>query len=409
MRLFVVDNNLTDKTGHFFALDRWLQEEANTRSIDALFFINRSAPNEIAKTLSARSIFSCNSFSDFSGDKYCADVDNFLQVGPQFAKELQALNKEKLSGSDIVFFPLVNQNDLLGCALWLNHMPRETRPYVCINFMLSNFVNPQNDSLTVAGLLYRSAAKILLKAQGKEKLVYTAQSSRMAEFLSWLLSHPVTASPMLNAYNLAGNADQPDAVKKITAGACRIAIIGCAKSEKGFDLVPDLLRLLTAKIPNPNFFVQVTTEHKAWTKEIAGIQTMTNVELHHGALAERDYFEKLQNADIVLLPYRPLEYKYMTSGIFSEAVAMGKVIVAPDSSWMSEQIKNRKGAGKLFASFDAQSIADAVLAALKDYETLAADAGRYAESWKQEQNLSKYIDELLTAYYIKEIRNVGCV
>ena len=123
---------------------------------------------------------------------------------------------------------------------------------------------------------------------------------------------------------------------------------------------------------------------------------MSNVELHHGFLEESNYFEKLRDTDIVLLPYDPFLYKYMVSGVFAEAVAMGKVVVAPDSSWMAEHIKNKRAAGKLFNSFDPQSIADAVLKAIEDYETLHSDADRYAESWKKEQNLGKYIDGLLT-------------
>ena len=63
---------------------------------------------------------------------------------------------------------------------------------------------------------------------------------------------------------------------------------------------------------------------------------------------------------------------------------------------MAEHIKNKRAAGKLFNSFDPQSIADAVLEAIKDFEILHSDAERYAESWKKEQNLGKYIDGLLT-------------
>ena len=122
---------------------------------------------------------------------------------------------------------------------------------------------------------------------------------------------------------------------------------------------------------------------------------MSNVELYQGTLDEAAYFEKIQNTDIILLPYHPIRYKYLTSGVFAEAVALGKVVVVPDSSLMADHIKNKQGAGKLFKSFDPQSIADAVLEAIKDHETLQSDAERYAKSWRKEQNLGKFIAGLL--------------
>ena len=398
MRLFVVDNNLEGKIGHFYAIDLWIKKEASKRGIDARFFINRSATDEIIKTLSAQAIFSYSSYGGTSRDKLSGHVDNFLHVGLQLATELQFLTSEGLSGNDIVFFPMVSQNDIFGCAIWLNRIPHQSRPYVCMNFMRPSFVYlyPQNDTITLSGILCRSAAKILLQSLGKEKLIYTAQSASMAKLLSKLLYHPATESPMLHTYNLPANQDKPTAVKKFVAEDCRILIIGGSRVEKGFHHVPDLLELLTIKISNPSFFVQVTTELHHFKKEIARLQTMANVELHLGYLEEAAYFEKLRDTDIVLLPYDPLLYKYLTSGIFAEAVAMGKVVVAPDSSWMAEQINNKKGAGKLFNSFDPPSIADAVLAAIEDYETLHSDAVRYAETWKNEQNLGIYLEGLLT-------------
>lgn len=397
MRIFVVDNNLVSSGGHCFAVDRWIKEEANKRGIKAHFFINKFAPDDIRNSLSAVAIFSHHSYKRISRDKYCAAIDDFLCVAPQIAIELQSLSNEGLSENDLVFFPMVSQNDLIGCALWLEKIPKQSRPYVCMNFMRANFVDPQNDLVTLAGILYRSAAKKLVNLLGNEMLIFTTQSLGIANFLSELLSHPVSISPMLNNYNLQNiPAQSTTGLHKIEPGEYRIAILGDTRHEKGFHLVPEIISLLNKVIPNIIFFVQISRGFSGWEKEINKLQTISNVELRFGALEEDAYFESLYHADIVLLPYHPLLYKYMSSGIFSEAVSMGKVIVAPDSTWMADHIKNNKAAGKVFNSYKPQSITDAVQEAIKDYKILYSRAERYAESWKQEQNVGKYFDKLLS-------------
>lgn len=57
------------------------------------------------------------------------------------------------------------------------------------------------------------------------------------------------------------------------------------------------------------------------------------------ALSREKYLEYIQRADVVLLPYDAPKYRYRSSGIFVEAIGLGKVTLVPDECWMSDELR----------------------------------------------------------------------
>ncbi len=55
-------------------------------------------------------------------------------------------------------------------------------------------------------------------------------------------------------------------------------------------------------------------------------------------LSTERYFEELARADMVLLPYDPKTYRYSISGIFVEAVVLGKLPIACAGSWLAHEL-----------------------------------------------------------------------
>ena len=66
-----------------------------------------------------------------------------------------------------------------------------------------------------------------------------------------------------------------------------------------------------------------------------------------------DFLSTLSMCDILVLPYDEQVYQYRCSGVFSEAVAMGCLIVAPDIPGLHEQVNLPQPIGALYARRDA--------------------------------------------------------
>ncbi len=75
-----------------------------------------------------------------------------------------------------------------------------------------------------------------------------------------------------------------------------------------------------------------------------------------------DFLAALSLCDIVVLPYDEQLYQYRCSGVFSEAVALGCLIVAPDIPGLHQQINLPQPVGACYASRD--DLEDAVLRAI---------------------------------------------
>jgi glycosyltransferase involved in cell wall biosynthesis len=114
-------------------------------------------------------------------------------------------------------------------------------------------------------------------------------------------------------------------------------------------------------------------------------------------LSEREYYELLDQADIVALPFRRRIYAASTSGGFVEALAMGKPVVVTAGTWMSAQLE-RAGAGLTCADGSGADLARALRAARAGRGELAARAAAQRASWLAYHNPRSAVSGLLGAF-----------
>lgn len=145
------------------------------------------------------------------------------------------------------------------------------------------------------------------------------------------------------------------------------------------------------------FFVQVTTREMAARlgKGFDDLRATNNVELQFGDMSADDYMARLRMSDTVLIPYSPQHYAVKASGVFAEAVAMGKVTVVSPGGWMAGELHAGRGAGTVFKSFDAGAMVAAIGEAVERFSTLDADAQARASAWRELHSMARYLDRLL--------------
>lgn len=97
---------------------------------------------------------------------------------------------------------------------------------------------------------------------------------------------------------------------------------------------------------------------------------------------EQGYISSLKTSDIVLLPYRYFPFASRTSGVFSDALALGKPIVATRGTWAGDNLVSR-GVGETFRDGDVVDLNRAVLLVCRHFEHYSSLARASAENWRK--------------------------
>ena len=62
-----------------------------------------------------------------------------------------------------------------------------------------------------------------------------------------------------------------------------------------------------------------------------------------------EYYRFIESIDLMLIPYTREHYHSQTSGIFAEAMGYGQVVVVSRGTWMSRQLQEYGGGGRLYS------------------------------------------------------------
>lgn len=392
MRLWVMENGLINQTGHHFNNSVGLRQACARRGLETRFFVHRDAGREVIDALQARAVFAYRPYAEVSGDPLAGPFESLLIQGKAFANGFQVALEEGLGPDDLVFVPTTMQHEIYGCAIFFDRLPPERRPRLILNFMIENFLVPGQLALSANAQLYRFAIRELGRVATAERVLLTANGAGMADWLGKVLASRVAEFPMPKHYPPA----LTDASTQVPSWEPPVvAILGHSLQWKGFLLVPELVR----QNPQLRWLVQVAPagRDEVWQGERQLMHAAENVELVMGNLEPEAYYAVLARADVILLPYDPTRLPLRSSGVFSEAVAAGKILVVPQATWMAEHLDAGRAAGTKFDSQTVERISHALRQAMAQLGELRTRARLVAPEWRRQQSIDAYIDRALDA------------
>src|SRR5205085_915175 len=89
------------------------------------------------------------------------------------------------------------------------------------------------------------------------------------------------------------------------------------------------------------------------------LSTLPSVELIKLNFKHKDdYFEQIYRVHAVLLPYDPIVYAVRTSGIFIEALGLGRPVITTSGTWMARQLCRRPEAGLTMSSYSSAALCE---------------------------------------------------
>jgi hypothetical protein len=174
----------------------------------------------------------------------------------------------------------------------------------------------------------------------------------------------------------------------------RIAIPTLLHAAKGAALVYELIRLL-GQLPlarRCELHIRAAGQEfdDARLAESVG-SFAASVCVHRGTLSEADYRHLVSTPDIIVLPYRAVDFACRPSGVFSDAMALGIPIIVAAGTWMADIVRCN-GNGATFIDEDASALLDALESVVADHESILHAARVASKAWRNQQSWQATLD-----------------
>jgi len=393
MRVVLIDPGLQSAIGHHYNLDLGLVAELRRLDVPYRLFVHKGVTPSLAERLGAEPHFDFHPYVRSSQDKYIADFDDYFSLNERAYNDLLMLSQAAdLSGALVVIHTATNRM-LLGVARWLtaNGLPQSSKLALVLPHVSGL---AESGTLSLDATLYRHAFN-QLRAHREQIALMTLTELQAREY-GMLAELPVEVMPYPNP--ASGWLRDRVPVKRPPRPKHRILFCGEATLRKGFHLLADIIRAASAVRSDVEFAVQLNG-WQADNERIAEFQKFARARYDTktvtGFVDEDGYYQLIEDADAILLPYQSLVYRKGTSAVFEEAMYLGKPVIVPPETMMADQLAPHLDTGVVAKGHDPASFAGAVLAIVDDYPRFAAGATAAGEIWRARDGMDRFIDFLL--------------
>jgi len=403
-RAWVIDPSLQSANGHHLTYVRAIVDQAARRGLETVVLTHRLIEDGLPVGAPVRPVFSMSAYDSTWDGGDGSELRDVLFLNRLFASELASgAGRHEIGPADIVICPHLRQHQLVGLGDWLDGLRRPLPPVLVAMMFGPEFVPAHLRGSPAAGTGlaedgYRVGFSHLLDvhAGGVQLLVETPSLANTFRRLGAWPVHECYINSPIDGLEGIGDVPAPP-----PGGRTRIVYVGEARTEKGFHLLPDIVRHVRAACPDVEFGIQLWGPLTATTLR-APSQALTamaasdpGVELYRRSFDREECLKFQRSADLVLLPYDRDWYRERGSALFQESVAQGRPIVAARGSAQGD-IVEAEGIGVVFEEFSAESIGRAVVGAVGDLPRLTATS-MAARHRLTVPNIGPFIDGALAA------------
>ena len=341
------------------------------------------------------------------------------EVEKAFGRDTKQLfEKVQLGAGGIVFIPTISHRDMLGLLEFLCAGLQGADASWHLLFRRSLPESPPRGDAGPGAALdeIRGAFESFRRKARNRHIHFYTDSEELTEHYNQLgvsrfhtLPIPHTCSPQKRPLN-----EEPR----------RITYLGDARCEKGYHLLPAIVRDLKKDYLDTGkarFVVQSNPNPREGEGETAIARAELNcfpspvVALHNEPLSTEAYKDLLLGSHITLLPYDPKEYSARSSGILAESLAAGIPVIVPAGTWLSRQLQpatrraedlqadrlnQRSGqsvplGGVGLAYHEIQEIPDLIRNIVDHYPHYRETAVQFAGEWRDYHNPDRLVEEIL--------------
>lgn len=255
----------------------------------------------------------------------------------RFCDDLQQLHASvRLCPGDLVFVPTLSLDDIIGLSDWLNSTDAAGIQWhlVCRYELKSDYRRSR-----FAERLWSDGLTRLLRAGERQRICFWTDTDELSAQYTKLGCAPFGTLPIPHTLQIGHESSA------VTWPLTAVSL-GDARREKGYPLLPDLVRGSRARGLSPEVLqftlqsnVHRNNQDPSVLKARDQLSELPGVDLITRELSSFDYEKLLLRGDIALLLYDPAQYAARSSGVLVEALTAGMPALVRDKSWLSAQLE----------------------------------------------------------------------
>lgn len=399
MRWLIVEDALRDRKGHWFEYLGTFVRELRALGDDVTVLVDRAAEPFLVEQLQAQPVLPASIWhrmNDGSGP-----LRRYLRVPVHAWRTYRAIKKyvRRNEKFDVIFVPTVLVHHLLGWVLLVKRALKQTSTRVILFFpntpiQLDLKTNEPSWLPAPTAKLFCRLIRSLRDEVKHGRVILGAETEPMREALMRMTGvpftyfpHPVTTganTETLKTENLKSENQISNAsISKFQLSAFNpsstitMASYGGARHEKGSDLLVAAVDEFCRRYPDSRvrFVLQSVDGDANFWEHLKG---NPKVRLIPDYFADGEYAQRLQETDVLLLPYRRSSYALRVSRVVIEAMVHGIPVVATRGTTLAEQAE-KFGAAVLCEDENAESL----VAAMHDLEQRFDELKQRVELQKQ--------------------------
>lgn len=353
--------------GHFSNMGQMIREEASRSGVELLHYVSLNVPSERAE---AEGLLRKLEFN------FIYDLGNFHL---RLDEILGELSKREAGGSFDIFMYTGSIWILPTVALLLNKYQRalaSPRGHICLFSPDGKFCSGDEGASDYISQLEKVSMLIELVDPGGLLTVCLESERAKRHYAPYFKRElKVLPLPITDYSHEQVEAKEPDGIT--------IGYIGQAYRRSGDELVHRALEAISGKeaFNKVTFKVKHNDAGKLDEEYLRLLKGSKNIIFTEGFLSKERYKEFISDCDIVLMPYSRSEYVCKTSGIVTEALLREKVVIVPDETWLSDQIKDY-GSGETFVSDDVESFVGALVKVLENFDSYYSRRARNLDEYR---------------------------
>ena len=373
--------------GHFTRVGQSIREGSKGCGVEFKHFVNLDVPEDTANELGLIRGFKYKAGIQWVDDPVDAlrdfyiKLDKLLEELPE--KEEQTYKLLMYTGHPL-HLPIV--------ALLLNkHAGKRKRLsayiylfYLDLEFCRGNGTNEYKSMLKkISRLIELSDPGHLLNVctdSQRTKRLYGPNFERELK----ILPVPIEASPEVVTHDESAENDK-----------IRICYVGQTTKRAGYDIVYRAYKQISEMdiFESVEFKIKHTPKGQLsaiYSKFLLESQNITHVTEF---LTNQALVQFFADSDIILLPYSRKNYPCQTSGMVVEALSRKKILIVPEDTWMSDQLKDC-GSGETFLSDNLDSFVEAVVKIVKNFDYYKKRSNRGIQKFRDLHSTSNLFAEI---------------
>lgn len=362
-RILIVEEALKNRSGHWYEYNRAIVTEARKRGHEVRLLAHKEIESDICEELRATPFFPVTSWDQ--GYNYPQAWKRYLGIlrhNISIARLLQKHFKTQSGPYDVVLVPTVVLYHWLAwrwlvfrsAGKWFGRVVLTTRNN-------AGEYDPESGSYT-----FNASAKVLVKAlktfrrPAAKKLVQLASdSSVLCQQYEEICGLPFQVYPHPRP------TDHLPLPQNDSKGEMIFSALGPPRYEKGSDLIVEAIQTIFEENPNfaGRFVLQWTS--KVYTPNGTEVTLPTEwqenpkIEIIRNSLSSEDYQQRIEESDVILVPYRRTQYHARLSGIVIEAFQSGVPCICISDTWL-EACLNKIGKGSVIEEETPEFLAQAI-------------------------------------------------